>query len=463
MTLAVWRQRLIASTVVASVVVLTDLLWLPLETAASVFSVPFENPQSGSDHPLKEQLSRTAIVKIDRDQHVRRYGGRSPLDRCTLRGDIERMLSSPALKVLAIDFDLSPPAGQTGKQEECQHCLDSMLDQHGSQLILMEPGLPDLPDPSDRSGPAARRHHEAVLQWRELRAKAGIAFGHAMIQTKAGIVRSYVPSEDNSLALGYLLSQRLRQLASRPKTHRDEDAHLEVERPVALRGTELLHGKGLALTVDEICPAEGERTSCAPLMAVIFGSGYSADDRFETLAAPRDGVDIHAAIAACPEAGLDHATLFWLEILFGAVVCAPVFTWLWNRYYESATRGRPDDPAAVPQNRWRAVLRKAVPGGPESAYLWFFWMAATALLLIVAVAAVSTWVTAGACSVSIFPAGIVVGMLIEVLIVQGIEVATHKLTPPSPHHGSVRWNRHTLFQYALAAGLLALALAKVHH
>ena len=78
------------------------------------------------------------VVVLNNQDFITRYGERSPLNRCTMAGDIQQVLGkSPAR--LAVDFDLSPLAAASADEERCQDRLDDLLDRHAAKLLLLVP------------------------------------------------------------------------------------------------------------------------------------------------------------------------------------------------------------------------------------------------------------------------------------------------------------------------------------
>jgi CHASE2 domain len=106
-----WRKRMKAlyvATVVASMIHILNVLDLPLELPATMLLANVAElfvPAPPKSNDVRRHL---AVVEIDSERHRRVYKGTSPLDRCELATDLTKLLANTNVRVLAIDFDLSP-------------------------------------------------------------------------------------------------------------------------------------------------------------------------------------------------------------------------------------------------------------------------------------------------------------------------------------------------------------------
>jgi hypothetical protein len=431
-----WLPRLLASATVASVVAWTPFFWAPAEIVASGLSVHFEGAIDGMPADTKRLLREVALVKIDDAHYHAAYDARSPLDRCVMAADLERLFGLPKLQLVAIDFDLSPYRVARGEDAECQKRIDQTLDTFAKRdasarpsrprLILMKPYAV-----SDDAGVRATM----VNEWQAARTAAGAQFAHVEIQTNFGMPRRVIPFAGEDPALGLAFRQALLN-----------DAHLETEkdrhayRQIAIRSTDALFSMGSAVSMNDVCrPGIDETKVCSDIKAAIVGSGYSPDDRYSTFAGPRDGVDLHAALAICPRAGATHLQHFVVDVVLG-VFLGWVFGVCWRGYYNTVSGERLTEATASagrPSGRKESgFLQWATPQRPEAAYGWLVWMVILGAVLLVFIGMASLAIFGGVCSTAIFPAGIVIGMFIEAAIVQGPEAAAEKLHEPERRAGS---------------------------
>jgi hypothetical protein len=455
-----WLPRVLASATVASVVAWTPFLWAPVKMVISGLSVHFEGATDGLPADTKRLLREVAVVKIDEAHYQAAYGARSPLDRCVMADDLERLFTLPKLALVAVDFDLSPYGVVRADDAACQTRLDRTLDtfaerepsSSGSRprLILMKPYAV-----SEDAGVRAAM----VTAWEAARQAAGAQLAHVEIETSFGMPRRIAPFADEHPALGLAFRQALLADAGLEK---EKDRH--AYREIAIRSTDALFSMGSAMLLNEVCRTDKNAIRvCSDIKAAIIGSGYSADDRYSTFAGQRDGVDLHAALAICPRAGASHFEHFLLDIALG-VFLGWVFNACWTRYYDTVTGDRMQratTSADTPSGVWQRIFWRATPQQPEAAYGWLVWMVVLSVFFVFGIGMVSLFMFGGACATDIFPAGIVIGMFIEAAIVQGPEAAAEKLHEPEHRAGSSKYpsidrrvlgfrNRHAAFKTAVA-------------
>jgi hypothetical protein len=170
----------------AMTIVLEHLGFLQLFTKLSwlvLFSLPAAVPETG----VNFQPGMPAVVLITEADFVTRYGEKTPLDRCVLAADIQKVLAKSPQR-LAIDFDLSPMLGSNAMDELCQQHLDSLLDEHSQKLIVLVPFVT-----------ANKALLEKKHAWMEARCQAGLAFADGQLDTAMGMVTEHTVGEGADL------------------------------------------------------------------------------------------------------------------------------------------------------------------------------------------------------------------------------------------------------------------------
>lgn len=415
-----------AASVAALIALLPEAVWAPIDNFAQMFAA-WAQPQDPTDQPqLAKALKRTAIVKIDALRFQAAYKGKSPLNRCQLARDIQTLLSLPKLRTLGVDFDLSPTTDP--EDAPCQAQLDALLAQQAKadRLVLM------LPQTDGEFGPLK----DAIESWTHRFKAKRIPFGHVNLKPIGGVVRKYLPEykaeeqHESQLAFGSILGQRIRGAASAEEIYSGMTEPAE-EREISIRASELLANEGLALNV---CLDQPAAAPCQELETIVFGSGYTSDDVHATVAGPRDGVDIHAAILACPHLeaspGRAHLRAYVAEILISALLFAPFLEFFWLCYFEAAS-GRQllslraiHETAACP---WQERLKAILPRQPSAAYLWLLLGSLCVLLLIPAHHLLELTLPGDGCTGSTHIGSMFLGMCLEGALVKNTEVATHQL------------------------------------
>lgn len=424
---ALW-PRLLVSAVVASLVFQLSLLWSPAELLASAVSVLFEGGTDQMPREVKLALRETAIVKITASQYQEVYEATAPLNRCKLADDLGQLFGIPSLRFAAIDLDLSPFRVTRGADDLCQERLNHAIDNFavsrggkaGPGLILMQPDIAEgMPDELKKE----------IEQWIKNRIKSSVQFGHVTLNTRFGLVREFPTSSEAVPAFGLAVRARLLGEPIQP---------LPAVRSIAVRGHEALFRLGEAVPLHQLCTTRKDMTrDCPAFAAAIVGSGYSASDQHATLLGRVDGVDLHAAIAACPDVSHADFTHFLLDVILGLGL-GWAYGSMWKRYFRAAAGPASQVGEVVTggacRRLWRQLCRSLDPQRPQTAYLWFVLMALFSLAVIVVVGALSLLLFGGPCASGIFPVGIVVGMLIEATVLQGPETAVHMMARRGPGH-----------------------------
>jgi hypothetical protein len=460
-----WFKRFISATTVASIVVLTEPFWGPLEDQATVLALPQElmHDRWGT---LPRGLEKVGIVKIDEEHYSSAYNGKSPLNRCAMASDLERLARVPHIDTIAVDFDLSPIAADSS-DDCCQAKLDRVITAHAKRLILMNPAIPD-----DDPALAAK-----IRKWVD-NLPSCVKLGDVAVSEKRGWVREYRPVTGAVPSFGLLLDARMRGEPSR-SIHAEQIG--SSNRSIAFKSLAKFFGNGRDLKLSDTCLNDKDRPpECAQLRTLIFGSGYGLD-QFTTPYGKLDGVDIHAAIAACPAAGVSHATLFVLEILLGMFVLAPLFECGWKRYFETAS-GKADRHARRQALLWqkrsafKRCLAACVPTQPQAAYAWIGLIALGGVFILgVIVLASALWFSREECPLLLFPFGFVVGMFIDAAITTNTEVAAEEVTTlqseasrlgpvdATDFKAQPLVGMHCVIKVVLYVALLAAAIAKLRH
>src|SRR6266446_558611 len=94
--------------------------------------------------PLPTSSPEVFVMSIDQEAYESDYSARSPLNRCQLCYDLEKLYEVRP-KLLVIDLDLSPalwlmrPDSTDPKQAQCQRDLYSLIKKYGAKTVLMSP------------------------------------------------------------------------------------------------------------------------------------------------------------------------------------------------------------------------------------------------------------------------------------------------------------------------------------
>jgi hypothetical protein len=319
--------------------------------------------------------------------------------------------------------------------------------------------------------PGASPHgstEDQIQQWGKAMRAAGIQLGSVDLQLTRGVLRNHQPVfQPGQPTFSEVIRDRL---SPRPATAAAAPIS-PAPAPEAALGKTVIAFQVLRqffrspstgdreLTLDDPCFLP-RLTSCG-FHTVIVGAGYSADDEFLTPVGALNGVDVHAAIAACPvlteaQARVRHFRAFAVEVAIGAFILAPVMVYFWGQYFRTrwhrpaahrlgsqalaapagqllTTRASPSQVRRV----FRRLLRTVTPAQPASAYGWLLYMAAV-LVVLMGVAMLVLPLGSNGCSVATLPAALVVGLLLEVAMVQGVLVASSEGSTFNAHEPP-RW------------------------
>ncbi|MDP1901892.1 MAG: hypothetical protein Q8K96_15760 [Rubrivivax sp.] len=472
-------HHLIVSVAVANLVLLTRPLWYSIEDFVTVYShsaatVVVANSPS--------EFRRVALVKLDDQRFTNSaYAGTSPLDRCALERDLSMLLNlkadsatrpdDKAIKLLAVDLDLSPTEAAQGawtadhaergakpeKRQQvaaaraCQEDLDTLLSlpENANRLILMAPSRS--PEPSTQ---------QKIKDWMQRMQDAKVEFGDVQLTVKRGILRTHErkPGSANPPPFGDLVRQRVLQVihgegpAPRADGNKAGPSSANSKSSLAPEANIMFHSLASYFRPDVTEPHE--LTLSSPCFAqphircsfdmVIFGASYSADDAYQTTVGPLNGVDVHAAIAACeaPTATCEitrHVAWHGFEILLGVLLFAPMLHGFWRKYYFCRSGKRQDQDLqrhgagdSVTGHSEHGSLgigyrfsRAAALVKPSSAYVWLLIMFVCVSVAYLALLTLFP-LFSGSCHLAMVPAAFVIGLALEAAVVQGTQVAAHE-------------------------------------
>jgi CHASE2 domain len=421
-----WPHHFVVSLLMASLVLLTQAAWYGVEDYLALKAHELSLAVPSGPHAARSQI---AIIKIDKARHTNpeTYAGRSPLDRCQLTRDLDRVLRVEGVKTVAIDLDLSPTERasfasasassasyadrhdrvgqpetleQTRVELECQRRLDALLTdkKNATRLLVM------LPSASHHSAT-----NEQITQWQQSMRAAGVQLGSVELNLTRGVLRTYKPDFDPRQPT---FSEALRH---RLAAQADPASSALPLAPVAQEfgGYPIAFGvlrdlfKGGSSTGDDIgfdheCLLP--RLKSCGFHTVVIGAGYSTDDEHLTPIGALNGVDVHTALAVCPaktksQVSKDHLLVLAMEVALGVFVLAPMMGFFWGRYFQTRwgqSAGSPHRVATPGSAAARTALGTAgssqlklttflhviTPAQPGSAYMWLVFMVALLLLFL---------------------------------------------------------------------------------
>lgn len=420
-----WCEAIKSAVFVASLVHLLHAVHVPLEVPA--FSLA-SNLAFHFSSPSRTVLSKLAIVQINGEYFDQGYKGTSPLDRCVLHDDLQKIYQDPAIKVIAIDLDLSPTLREGEHEKECQRQLDALIDSENNAHRTL------LIDPFDMET------HREYADWMQARQQKGITFGTALLDVEYGMVSHYtLPTSSDKyptspVSLGERLAQRLcaepdYQRSNAPACaalrQKESSAHVESDSesyPIIYNQLRRLHQQGQSISLPL-----AERTALAGVEYVLVGAGYSKDDEFLTPIGPLYGVQVHAAIASEPR----HTDLEWLG--FGIdILLGTGFAWLlallWNHYFDSK-------------------LNQGL--GADLAYLWLTGLGVIYLLLIFVLMTLSV-ILFSHWGLWISPVPMVIGMALDAFVIRGVETAAEKVEAVEAEPHGVSNHSAPVYQWVAA-------------
>lgn len=437
--------------VVASAVYMLNKLNLPLELPATALLANVAQIYDPGLPVAADARRHLAVVEID-DQHFKNeFQGTSPLNRCKLKEQIERLLLNPDIRVLAIDLDLSPadPAGyqqaradlEAGRRvdelQRCQYEFEEFLREASQWVSIIT--ISPLDDTEGR---------ERGRQWNNAVHFPHVKFGSPELELRFGMVHDYrFPPEgytgDKPVPFAEIVVRELctesmaargsqgrsrewlpppkgcDQVLSASTSRQQVQANAEFKTyPISYFETRYLHERGLALDPDDPClewPRKTARGDC-DIRIVLLGGSYGVGDRYLTPVGARSGVQIHAAIAAQIHKHTWHGWGILADIGIG-IVFGFLVHMLWGMYFvQRAATGSP-------RNWW---------WHPQMSYVWLLALAIVFSLLLAGTVYFCTWVYAR-WGTWISPVPMALAMLFESAISGSVHAATHKIQREAEH------------------------------
>ncbi|PUE06697.1 hypothetical protein B9Z51_12150 [Limnohabitans sp. T6-5] len=315
----------------AMTIVLEHLGYLQLFTKLS-WLVLFSLPTTGAQTPVSFQSGMPAVVLIQEADFVTRYGEKTPLDRCVLAGDIQRVLAKSPQR-LAVDFDLSPMMGNNAMDVQCQARLDSLLDENSERLIALVPFA--------TSNPALREKKHA---WMNARCQAGLAFADGRLDAAMGIVTEHDVGEGDDLKAriaeqmregpsAYICTQV--QSASTPEANPWLNEQRSTSDAAIHHESAPLHFRS-AIHQLAVIPLDGDTFERLPSLQdspVLLGGDWGRDDSFLTGIGEQAGAVVHGVrIVNLKEPVKAPSPLFAFLLDMGI---AMGFAWLVNYFWST--------------------------------------------------------------------------------------------------------------------------------
>jgi len=414
----------VAALFVASSVLLLERWLVPLDLSARL--VVAHAAAAQADVP-EHFAPPTAVMQIDREHFDRDYGGRTPLDRCRLRDDLDKVLQAlPGLRALGLDLDLSDlppdradaaPQGPDGlRPNEAQNrCARQLLD----HLRTWREAAPTQEEARRVALilPVDRQDRGQSATWRSEVAQRGLELADPRLVQEFGLVRRHWLNPEACPTLGQLLGQppqAANQAAcrdvARDLVELDEDAHhahnISFHRAVVQVRVPDPGASGWEQQWQALAAQQ------PPVRQLFVGARFDASDDFLTPLGTMAGVEVHAAIAQNPRERVEHLWGFALDLLLGVVLGAGV-TWCWGRYFHQRLSTR------LPRRQ-----------------LAFWWLVLLALawgLLLVALPMGAQQILQRL-DVWVSPVPMLLGMTLDALVLGSVEVALARLEAREGSH-----------------------------
>jgi len=311
-------------------------------------------------------------VLISEARYKKRYGGSSPLDRCKLAEDVEKLLGSdPHRRLVAIDLDVSPALNgpEDFRKDYCQRQLDKLLISNRDYILLIVPfAVKEIEDKKNKA------------LWMVWMCSEGVAFGDPRVNLEYGLVTRElgyfetnfgtmirekaqanirtIPGE--SLYKGQICSEIAGEPEPFKKAERllagNDDSQSKYLDELACKSASSVDGcknrKGRLLPFQHlyapqpagipVCnfsdQANDECISNIEGKVVVLGGDYDFRDKFRTPIGVLAGVLIHAATAKISEdpERFPYYKLwgFLADLFFGGVV-ASFAHYLWLHWYKA--------------------------------------------------------------------------------------------------------------------------------
>lgn len=378
-----------------------------------------------------------AVVLLDDAAFVSRYAEKSPLDRCLLGDDLERILAKSP-RIVAVDFDLSPLVRMNEGERQCQERLDGLLDREAARLLLLVPFPAATPE-----------MYQVKHAWMRARCHAGLHFADGTIEQSMGLVTEQVIGQDP--AAGARFADQLHSGLSAhvcdsvgpahgaaalnswlvPRTDRSvaDGEEAPINFPEVIR-------KLAVLTLDS--PQFAGLASLAG-SAVVFGGSWGKDDLFLTAIGSLPGAVLHA-LRMVSLADPIHPMPPVLGLLFdiGIALC---FAWVVHYFWDVYVKARRIDRALADQGRLSAL----------STFMMFLFVAVyVALVLLFFLAAQHLYLQ---WKVLIAPLLIALGILVDGFVTGPVDQIDSLLEESGPQPASAG---QVLLPAAWTIGLLGV-------
>jgi hypothetical protein len=377
-----------------------------------------------ADRTAKTRARQATVVTIDESAYSKDYKELSPLSRCPLLRDLERIYASNP-RLVVIDLDISPaywldnPAGkdwlvsterqmtpecQTGRESapECQVLCQRLLYQNikdsKAETVLMLPfGVPDF-----KTGLLDARYG----LWMESMQSSHVRFGDAQLEPELGLFVLDVPTVEDSIA---------RQACRAAKPGNDTCAEKRHGGAHTINPRMLLDGTIGSMTTSEFAKDDGGRHQVEK-SAVFFGGNWDDTDHYVTPAGRVNGVEVHAvAYTSLGKHAEESKPLhFGLDLALAVFFGFPT-AWLWGQYFDC---------------RFGNDLRSRVQGPI------FVILLPAAFIVIVAVAFKLSYLLLHEYLIWASPVPIAIGRFIEGFVTCAVAQAVHAALGRA-HQGSV--------------------------
>lgn len=307
--------------------------WLDSLSLRAASTMHFDLPFGGKDAPAV-QTDRPLTILISDEMFEREFKQISPLDRDRLAELIDPILAGKP-KNLVIDLDLSPGPGDTDASGQTR--LNNLLMERagtGTRIVLASP-FPVLGDEL-----LAKK-----LAWMVRLCDAGVDFAYPFLLESQGLVLRY-PGEIETIGR---VTRREHTAATEPETLCFQakqgvahaaflDKNLPVDFSTEQNNFETQHLLNPAFfdAVDSIRLSQLTDIKAADLngRTIVLGSGFNANDQFNTAFGKFEGAVLHAATiySETYTTKSNHYLAAFLDLGIG-VLAGFLFHWTWGFFF----------------------------------------------------------------------------------------------------------------------------------
>lgn len=302
--------------------VFTKLSWLIL----------FGNAAPAPKAPMPLIPGNPAIFLIQENDFVHRYSEKTPINRCELAHDIQRIVDKSP-QYLAIDFDLSPQVNASSEDEQCQKRLDNLVDREAHRLILLAPF------PTSFAALQDAKH-----QWMLARCHAGVAFADGVINASFGAVTEQAIGETDEHKVQMaaqmvsgpspLICQQVRN-AQQADTNPWLNREAQNSRQPAGKTTPINFPLAIKeLPIIAMDSALLNNTVSLKGSTVLLGGSYGKDDLFLTNIGELPGAVVHGASMLTLAKPIKQPPMWlsWLLEMGMALGFAGLVVYFWSAY-----------------------------------------------------------------------------------------------------------------------------------